>query len=107
MFELVRVKSAEDLAVLPESEQLALGCSGGITRDEHGMHTAKSAAGMTVCIREQGGGQGRMFLRRAIKFPPDRPSFEVSALVAELDGVRVYVDEERQTIIVTREELQL
>lgn len=108
MFEIRRILSAEDLVVRTEEEQASAGLRGDITRDSDGHHVAVSTvSGMTAVIREDGGGRGRMFNRRAVKFPPGEPSRHLSVLVLELDGVRVYINEHTNTILMTKEDLAL
>ena len=69
-----------------------------IIEDAHGKHGTDGTRVMTLTDPA-----GRMFKRRAIKgigTPEARP---VEWLVAELDGVRVYLSE--SGVIVTREDL--
>lgn len=46
---------------------------------------------------------GRMFRRRAIKKHPDGSASEVSWLVVELNGVRLYVDGNGNAVVTTRD----
>lgn len=107
MFEIIRRTRPEDTEALSDSEKLAKNAAGDLTRDEKGCHTAVSDTTGTIAgIREAGGGVGRMFNRRAVKYPPnDAPPIHINVLVLELDGVRAYIDESTRTIIMTREDL--
>lgn len=67
-----------------------------------GVHCAVDAeAGRRVTVLPDG--KTRMFRRRAIKRHQDGRTEEVSWLVAELDGVRTYIDGD--DVVVTRQEL--
>jgi len=69
-----------------------------ITRDEHG-HQIGSDGVVSVSLI----GNGRMFKRRAIKGVGTESAEEVSWLVAELNGVRVY--QAGMNVIVTTDDL--
>jgi hypothetical protein len=69
-----------------------------ITRDEHG-HQIGSDGTITVSLI----GNGKMFKRRAIKGVGSGAAEEVSWLVAELDGVRVY--QSGRNVIVSRADI--
>jgi hypothetical protein len=107
MFEIARQIISEPLENLSDSEKLQKNQAGDLTRDARGNHTAFSdSSGMVATIREAGGGSGRMFLRRAVKYPPnDAPPRHINILVLELDGVRVYIDEDTRTVVMTKEDL--
>lgn len=107
MFEIRRVLTSDDLSKLDPLVQEQFGLEGRITRGEDGCHSAASPKGLVATIREHGGGRGRIFNRRAFKIPSDRPIYSVDVLVMELDGVRVYIDDDTGTIIMTKEDLQL
>lgn len=81
--------------------------AGALTRDADNQHHALSSLGTKICIREADGSKGKMFLRRAVKFPSDGPAYHVDVLIAELNGVRVYIDERSNAVIVTTEDLSL
>ena len=69
-----------------------------ITRDEHG-HQIGSDGTITVSLI----GNGKMFKRRAIKGVGSGAAEEVSWLVAELDGARVY--QSGRNVIVSRADI--
>jgi hypothetical protein len=106
-FELVRQYTSEQLELFPVEKRQEMWNAGDLTRDADNQHHAVGASGIKVSIRETDGARGRMFVRRAVKFPSDGPSYQVDVLVAELDGVRVYVDERNSAVIITREDLML
>lgn len=106
-FEIVRQFTSEQLEQLPAEQRKSMWESGELTRDADRQHHAVGSTGIKVCIRETDDAKGRMFVRRAVKFPSDGPSYHVDALVAELNGVRVYVDERNNAVIITTEDLLL
>ena len=69
-----------------------------ITRDSNG-HQIGSDGTVTVSLI----GSGKMFKRRAVKGVGSESAQEVSWLVAELNGVRVY--QNGLNVVVTTEEL--
>lgn len=106
-FEVVRQFTSEQLELLPVEKRREMWDAGELTRDADGQHHGVGSTGIKVCIRETDGAKGKMFVRRAVKFPSDGPSYPVDVLVAELAGVRVYVDEKNNAVIITREDLAL
>lgn len=70
-----------------------------IVTDDHGSRHGTDGE-TTVTLRCT---DGRMFKRRAIKAAGTADAHEVSWLVAELDGVRVY--QHGLNVVITREDL--
>lgn len=70
-----------------------------ITVDEHGMSHATDGT-VSISLLDQ---SGRMFKRRAIKGVGSGNSQEITWLVAELDGVRLY--QNGNHIVMTKQDM--
>lgn len=89
-----------EVPAAPEVEVPYQDCE--IKTDEQGIRHAISKDG---CVSVLPDGEVKLFMRNAIKFRPNGNKEHLRMLVAELDGVRVYVKGDQ--VIVTKQDLYL